>query len=56
MHNSFKNKFPLDGKIMLAVAEVSENGRKKWFTLARKSVFTSRNKVVSHKLDISGFH
>ena len=27
--NAFKNTFPLDGKIKLAVAGVSQNGRKK---------------------------
>ena len=39
----FANAFPLNGKISLSVAGVSENGRKKWFPLARKSVSTSRN-------------
>ena len=28
MHELFKNTFPLDGKIKLSVAGVSENGRK----------------------------
>ena len=27
--NAFQNRFPLDGKIKLAVADVSQNGRKK---------------------------
>ena len=47
----FTNTFPLDGKVKLSVAGESENGRKKWFTLARKSVSTSRNKVIFQKLD-----
>ena len=34
----------LDGKIKLSVAEVSEDGRKKWFSPSRKSIFTLRNK------------
>ena len=46
MQDLFTNTFPLDGKIKLSVAGVSENGRKKWFPLARKSVSTSRNKVI----------
>ena len=51
------NKFPLDGKIKLSVARVSKNGRKKWFALARKSVSTSRNKIIFQKLDFPcGFH
>ena len=29
MQNMFTNTFPLDGKIKLSVAGVSENGRKK---------------------------
>ena len=33
------------------MAGVPENGRKKRFSLAKKSVFTSRNKVFFHKLD-----
>ena len=41
--NSFKNTFPLDAKTQPAVAGASKNGAKKWFPLARKSVFTSRN-------------
>ena len=45
-------RFPLDGKIKLAVAGVSEIGRKKWFPLARKSVSTSRNQVTFQKLDL----
>ena len=44
--------FPLDGKIKLAVAGVSQIGRKKWFPLARKSVSTSRNKVIFEKLNL----
>ena len=51
MEGSFKNTFPLDGKIKLAVASVSKNGRKKWFLLARKSVSTSRNQVIFQKSD-----
>ena len=34
MQDLFKNKIPLDGKIKLSVAGVSENGRKKWFWIA----------------------
>ena len=45
----FKNAFPQDGKIKLAVTGVSQNGRKK---LARKSVSTSTNKVVFQKSDL----
>ena len=30
---------------------MSENGRKKWFPPARKSVCTSRNKAIFQKLD-----
>ena len=41
-----QNTFPLDGKIKLSVAGVSENGRRKWFRLSRKSVSTSTNKVI----------
>ena len=33
-------------KINLSVVVMSENGRKKWFPLARKSLFTSSNKVI----------
>ena len=40
--NAFKNTFPLNGKIKLAVAEVSQNGSKK---NGRKSVSISRNQV-----------
>ena len=36
----FKNTFPPNGKIKLAVAGLSENRRKKWSPLARKSVST----------------
>ena len=49
MKDLFKNTFPLNRKVKLAVAVVSDNGRKKWLPLARKSAFTSRNKVVFHK-------
>ena len=45
--NAFKNTFPTDGKIKLAVAGASQNGRKKLFPLARKSV-----KVIFRKLDL----
>ena len=51
--NAFKNTFPLDGKIKLAVAGVClKMKEKKWFPLARKSVSTSRNKVIFQKLDL----
>ena len=30
---------------------MSESGRKKWFPVARKSFFISRNKVIFHKSD-----
>ena len=50
--NAFKNTFPLDGKIKLAMTGVSQIRRKKWFPLARKSVSTSRNKVIFEKLDL----
>ena len=54
--NAFKNTFPQEEKIKLAVAGVYQNGRKKkWFPLARKSVATSRNKVIFQKLDLSLF-
>ena len=33
------------------VAGVSENRRKKWFPLARKSVSTSGNKVIFSKIE-----
>ena len=57
MQNLFTNTFPLDRKIKLPVAGVSENRRKNWFPLARKSVSTSRNKVIFQKLDFPrGFH
>ena len=46
MQDSFKNTFPQDGKIKLAVTGMSENGRKKWFPLPR------RNKVIFHKFDL----
>ena len=36
----FKNTFPLNVKIKVAVAGLSENRRKKWYPLARKSVST----------------
>ena len=49
MQDLFTNKFPFDGKIKLSVAGVSGNGNK-WFPLARKSVFTSMNKVIFQKL------
>ena len=45
--------FPLDGKLKLAVAGLPQNGRKKWFPLARKSVSTSRNKIIFQKFDFS---
>ena len=42
--NAFNNTFPLDGKIKVAVAGVSQTGRKKWFPLARNSVSPSMYK------------
>ena len=51
MPDLFTNKFPLDGKIKLPVVRVSENERKIWFPPARKSVSTSRSKVIFQKLD-----
>ena len=51
MPGLFTNKFPLDGKIKLPVVRVSENERKIWFPPARKSVSTSRSKVIFQKLD-----
>ena len=54
--NAFNNTFPLDGKINLAVAGVSQTGRKKWFPLARNSVSTSRYKVNFSKIGSSGFY
>ena len=33
--NAFKNTLHLGGKIKLAVAGVYQNGRKRWFPLAR---------------------
>ena len=51
--NAFKNMFPLDGKIKLAVAGVSQDGKqKKWFPLASRSVSTSSNIVIFQKLDL----
>ena len=44
MQYRFKNTFPLDGKIKLAVGELSENRRK-------KNGFSSRNKVIFQNLD-----
>ena len=51
MPDLFTNKFPLDGKIKLPVVRVSENERKIWFPPARKSVSTSKSKVIFQKLD-----
>ena len=51
MQGWFTNTFPLEGKIKQSVARVYDNGRKKWFPLPRKSVFTSRNKAIFQKLD-----
>ena len=49
MQDLFTNTFPLDGKIKLSVAGVSENGKKKrWFPLVRKAI---RNKGIFQKLD-----
>ena len=44
MQDLFTNTFPLDGKIRLLVAGVSENERK-------KMVSTSRNKVIFEEMD-----
>ena len=62
MQDLFTNTFPLDGKIRLLVAGVSENRKKKWFPLARKQfplagirlflkkwISTSRKKVEIKK-------
>ena len=51
--NSFKNTFPLNGKITgrITVAAVSPNGRKKLSLLTRKLFSSSRNKVVFQKFD-----
>ena len=51
MQNSLKTTLPLDWKIKLAVAGVSQNGRYKWFPLTRKSVLSSRNQVIFQNLD-----
>ena len=54
MQDLFTNTFPLDGKIKLSVAGVSENGRKKRFPLARKKspskriLFQVDRKLVSN--------
>ena len=53
MQDLLTNKFLLDGKIKQSVAGVSENGRKKMFLIARKSVSASRNKVIFKKLNFS---
>ena len=37
---------------MLAVAGVYQNGKKKWFPLARRLVATRRDSVIFQKLDI----
>ena len=47
--------FPPDGKIKPAVAGVPNNGRKKWFPLAKKSVSTSRDKDIFQKFDLPVF-
>ena len=41
MQGSFKNTLPLKRKIKILVAEESENGTKKGFPLARKSICTT---------------
>ena len=51
MQDLFANTSPLDEKMKLSVAGVTENGRRKWFPLARKSVSPSQNKVILQKLD-----
>ena len=57
MQELFTNKFPLDGKIKLSAAGVSENERKKLFLLARKLVSIGRSKVTFQKLNfLYGFH
>ena len=48
MQDSFKNCFHKKNR---AFAGLSENGRTKWFLIARKSVFTRWDKVIFHKLD-----
>ena len=50
--NTFQNMFPLEGKIMLAVAGRHQNGRKKRFPIVRKSVALRRNKVIFQTLDL----
>ena len=49
--------FPLDGKIQVAeYQECIKMEEKKWFPLARRSVATSRNKVILQKIGSPGFH
>ena len=38
MQDSFKNTFPLDGKIKLPVAGLSENGIKKMVSISQKII------------------
>ena len=55
--NAFKNTFPLDGKINLAVAELSQNGRKKkCCPLTRKSAPPAGIKFFFSKIESPGFH
>ena len=49
MQYSLKNTFLLERKIKIAVAGESENGRKKGFPPARKSVSTTRNEAFVGK-------
>ena len=51
MQYSLKTTFSLNWKIKVAVPGVSENGRYKWFPLARKSVPSSRNQFIFQNLD-----
>ena len=48
MKDLFKDDIPIDGK-KLSLEGVHEKIYKKWFVLARKSVFTTRNKAFVEK-------
>ena len=50
--NAFRNTCPLEGKIKLAVAGLSQNRKKKVSTSQKKSVSASRNKVIFQKLEL----
>ena len=54
MKNSFKNTFPLD-ETYLSLAGVSEKWKKNLLPLAKKTVFTSRNKVSLKKIATPNF-